>query len=895
MCILCVASRWSRRIVTFLPWLIIPLIILWGLSQLLPSEFQFEVTSPRLACVGVLLFSLGWYELAMPRLTTWRAKRSAYLKERRRLEVQEAVKWRKEAIRLCRNCSSPYRDQTPACGKFVCTFCGHMSRRPVLDLPPSTVNAASVKAITVASAQSPPCGRYTCDTKGDHSLDTRGVSWVCRILPKCMKFSVFGASLAWMVGRRAPRCPSSSIRASYVFPLCSQWGAEHANGNLSGWFGKENCRGDFSIFFFVFRVFCIILICLKWLGQKACGGDTGGEETLAGGRRGEEHKEDDADNRKGSRSEKARRKAEEKRLARLARVQLEADERRQREEVARLVEEQRRLRDEKVEAERVNERETAAEKDKELRQEGEAERRRQEKLKRREISKDRLGMRDAGEHSEKDRKKGDCKVKVTQDQNSIYGGKRLDATRTIPTAKESNKPSIKPVKSDLCVRSTDTKMAVSLKAGRYSRNSKMQNAISPPTWDYSSVTAANLAKVSGSIGSAIVKDTETLCTNEMAPCAQHLNTGYSAWKNMRWSNVWGKAAPTTPSEVCPNSPALPSNFDLQRAACSDFLDTVDWFAGVHARGDTQRELNYFSDLDQEADMIIGVDHINYVAPIGPHQAIHAENFGTHSAKHASTMTSEPWADDSNTRGLSNLDLAVLGGEAATEDGNWKMWEAPQLDQIQLPCIKDSSADPFSWILPLGLSSEVANPNSMGVSAQRETQLSNGYSSSQPDYSHPSCPVSLPTMSTSLWSNPSFFSSTNLKRSAGVVSHITQEMMDEPITLADDIFYEHFPTLAELQTCNTSLNSGQYFAPIPDTEVGMDRPLQSDQSMTGVQQRSAMHRETLELQDSRSKWSVGIVSGDWSTLGPANTKSSNTHYGGVYSAPSASSLWSINAT
>ncbi|CAK9216997.1 unnamed protein product [Sphagnum troendelagicum] len=138
MCILCVASRWSRRIVTMLPWLIIPLIILWALSQLLPPNFRFEVTSPRLACVGVLLVSLGWYELAMPRLSQWRARRSAFLRERRRIEAQEAAKWRKEATRRCRNCWSAYRDQTPVGGKFMCTYCGHVSRRPVLDVPSGT-------------------------------------------------------------------------------------------------------------------------------------------------------------------------------------------------------------------------------------------------------------------------------------------------------------------------------------------------------------------------------------------------------------------------------------------------------------------------------------------------------------------------------------------------------------------------------------------------------------------------------------------------------------------------------------------------------------------------------------------------------------------------------------
>lgn len=52
-----------------------------------------------------------------------------------------------------------------------------------------------------------------------------------------------------------------------------------------------------------------------------------------------------------SRVEKAKRKAEEKRLARLEREILEEEERKQREEMAKLVEERRKLRDEKAEAE----------------------------------------------------------------------------------------------------------------------------------------------------------------------------------------------------------------------------------------------------------------------------------------------------------------------------------------------------------------------------------------------------------------------------------------------------------------------------------------------------------------------------------------------------------------
>lgn len=79
-----------------------------------------------------------------------------------------------------------------------------------------------------------------------------------------------------------------------------------------------------------------------------------------------------------SRVEKARRKAEEKRLARLEKEMLEEEERKQREEMAKLVEERRRLRDEKAEAEERSKSATpVGEKDARR----EAERRRQERRK----------------------------------------------------------------------------------------------------------------------------------------------------------------------------------------------------------------------------------------------------------------------------------------------------------------------------------------------------------------------------------------------------------------------------------------------------------------------------------------------------------------------------------
>ncbi|KAK8511036.1 hypothetical protein V6N13_013448 [Hibiscus sabdariffa] len=36
-----------------LPWLVIPLIVLWALSQLLPPDFRFEITSPSYLLGGL--------------------------------------------------------------------------------------------------------------------------------------------------------------------------------------------------------------------------------------------------------------------------------------------------------------------------------------------------------------------------------------------------------------------------------------------------------------------------------------------------------------------------------------------------------------------------------------------------------------------------------------------------------------------------------------------------------------------------------------------------------------------------------------------------------------------------------------------------------------------------
>ncbi|KAK3118228.1 hypothetical protein QOZ80_9BG0695970 [Eleusine coracana subsp. coracana] len=269
MCILCVVQRWSRRAASMLPWLVVPLLLLWGASQLLlPEAYRFEVTSPRLACVSVLLLTLFWYEILIPRLTRWRIRRSARLREERRAHALELQKLRKTATRRCRNCNNPYRDQNPGGGKFMCSYCGHVSKRPVLDInSPGKVSRGW------------PCGQ-DCDSPYWPELRCPGDNSFLGFFRRL--FSSFSFTMGLFLGK--------------IFRFASSGDSEADSKRLAK-------RGD--------------------NGAKA-------EE---------------------SRVEKAKRKAEEKRLARLEREMLEEEERKQREEVAKLVEERRKLRDEKAEAE----------------------------------------------------------------------------------------------------------------------------------------------------------------------------------------------------------------------------------------------------------------------------------------------------------------------------------------------------------------------------------------------------------------------------------------------------------------------------------------------------------------------------------------------------------------
>ncbi|GMH23135.1 hypothetical protein Nepgr_024978 [Nepenthes gracilis] len=321
MCILCVIQKWSRRIATMLPWLVIPLIGLWALSQLLPPAFRFEITSPRLACVFVLLATLFWYEVLMPQLSAWRVRRNARLRERKRFEALELQKLKKTATRKCRNCLTPYRDQNPGGGKFMCSYCGHISKRPVLDLPiPPGLGMSNSGIIKDLFGRSGKIlnGKVWSDNESmcpvwlEHGNWEDGGSFAEKSTYQKKNVGFFDGNGQWLDDKSSPH--------AYLF-IC-KWLMSFLRGIRWLWrklFRVSSSRDD----------------ALSEAEQRvvlAKNGENGGTY----------HE---------SRGEKARRKTEEKRQARLDKELLEEEERQQREEVARLVEERRRQRDEKMEAE----------------------------------------------------------------------------------------------------------------------------------------------------------------------------------------------------------------------------------------------------------------------------------------------------------------------------------------------------------------------------------------------------------------------------------------------------------------------------------------------------------------------------------------------------------------
>lgn len=256
----------------------------------------------------------------MPWLSQWRVHRSALLRERKLIEALETAKWRKEATRRCRNCLTPYKIQMPGSGKYVCTFCGHISKRPVLEVAGALANSKLV-------APGPLLGGNGADM-----LHSKGA------------------------------CHGNGPLAAW---------SRAAERNQCTWYGEGSRTADrCSIgqsfpapFLFISRILSLVWRKLLGVGQS----NTDGSRDSNG-------ISEDADDFSRIRCEKARRKADKKKQARLQKELLEAEDRKQREEVALLVEERRRQRDE-LEVAKQKERDSDAEREKEARRERDNEKR----------------------------------------------------------------------------------------------------------------------------------------------------------------------------------------------------------------------------------------------------------------------------------------------------------------------------------------------------------------------------------------------------------------------------------------------------------------------------------------------------------------------------------------
>lgn len=263
------------------------------------------------------------------------------MREKKRSEAIELQKLRKTATRRCRNCLTPYRDQNPGGGKFMCLYCGHVSKRPVLDLPvpPGLSNSGILKDLV---------------GKGGKLLNGNN---------------------AWLY---AQVCLENGNWVSR--PLSGKASVCQKNGS-EFYSNEEKCIAGGSYSLNLYNIFSYFHSRVKMVWRKITRGSSSGNDASldAEQRRILAKREDNVGNFNESRGEKARRKAEEKRQARIEKELLEEEERKQREEVARLVEERRKLRDEIMGAEKDSCRSVSASQEK-LRKK-EAERKRQERRK----------------------------------------------------------------------------------------------------------------------------------------------------------------------------------------------------------------------------------------------------------------------------------------------------------------------------------------------------------------------------------------------------------------------------------------------------------------------------------------------------------------------------------
>lgn len=523
---------------------------------MLPPGFRFEVTSPRLACVFVLLITLGWYEVLMPRLSAWREQRRDLLRERRRIAALEAAKWRKEATRRCRNCLTAYKDQNPAGGRFMCTYCGHVSRRPVLDISNVAIHgnsdgiAASGAPLPASIAQSgigdlggKNLRLWNGKELSDRASWTGGKSWM-------------GGQL-WASG---PRLGGSWLG------LASYWG--HNVVSYKGIFGGGEQfsvdQSDSSAENFLLRVLGFSVFCTRWVWKKLFNGASSAEDgALNASLKAGSKKAEDGFNSQGNKGEKARRKAEEKRQARLEKEMLEEEERKQREEVARLVEERRRLRDEKLEAEKVNEREVAPELERENRREREAERRRQEKVKEREKSSGKDKSYPDGEEAKKKNykenerksefdKKGETERRDVQKNPSHHSIENCKIIETIAAHGEAGfKNNDHGMKGGInsAAKISDSQSLDNTKGSFIypSKSSGLHTSKATSFWGKSLQTASSLGMKSGKpVNSGESPQMSIPHGSQSLHSKQSTN---SPWNRMAWAKVWGKGSGITPKDV----------------------------------------------------------------------------------------------------------------------------------------------------------------------------------------------------------------------------------------------------------------------------------------------------------------------------------------------------------
>lgn len=286
----------------------------------------------------------------MPQLSAWRVRRNARLRERKRFEAIEMQKLRKTAMRRCRNCLTVYRDQNPSGGKFMCSYCGHVSRRPVLDLPVPPGLEFSNSGVFK-------------DLVGKSGKMLNGKVW---------------SDNGWICGQ------DWLENGNWVAGSFSEKSSHWQENGVRFFCGDDDCMQESSysrVVIFACKILKMFFLSIGWVWRKMTRVCSARDDSLSDAEhKGMLSKQDEIGaNFQESKGEKARRKAEEKRQARLEREQLEEEERKQREEVARLVEERRRLRGEKMEAEKDRSRGSTAAREKDIKKE--AERKRQDKRK----------------------------------------------------------------------------------------------------------------------------------------------------------------------------------------------------------------------------------------------------------------------------------------------------------------------------------------------------------------------------------------------------------------------------------------------------------------------------------------------------------------------------------